>query len=66
MENFLKRMLTEYDDLTGKIKKAEKALAGLKLDKTQETLLSNQIEGMREYQKYLHARIGYEKKLAGV
>ena len=68
MENFLKRMITESDDLMGKIKKAEKALTNdsLHLDKTQETLLASQIEGMKEYQKYLNARIGYEKKLAGI
>lgn len=68
MENFLKRMITELDDLGGKIKKAEKALTNesLHLDKTQEMLLTSQVNGMKEYQKYLNARIGYEKKLAGL
>ncbi len=68
MENFLKRMVTELDDLTGKIKKAKKALTNesLHLDKTQESLLASQVNGMKEYQKYLNARIGYEKKLAGM
>lgn len=68
MELYLKRMLTEKDDLESKIRKAKAALTNqhIHLDKTQNMLLEKQIAHMQDYATILNARINYEKKIAGI
>lgn len=63
MQEFVKKMITERDDLKGKIKRVEKAIANppFGTDKTSIDLLSAQLKYMQGYLSFLEQRIGYEQ-----
>lgn len=64
MENYIKRMFVEREDLQGKIKRAKSAVANdsFRIDQKQKELLKHQIEGMEIYLKFLNYRIDYDTK----
>lgn len=64
MLQYIKKMITEKEDLEGRIKKAKAALnnADIKLNEKQKELLSNQIDAMKNYLHFLNVRIEYETK----
>ena len=61
MELFIKKMITEKDDLIGKIKKAENAITNnpFNMDKEERDLLKEQIPYMKSYLAILQSRIDY-------
>lgn len=62
MQKFVERMITERDDLKGKISKARKAIEAppFGTDKTDIELLSMQVEAMDTYMFWLEKRINRE------
>lgn len=62
MQQHVKRMVQELEDLNGKIKKANAALNGnpFGMDNKSRELLSAQLEIMRKYAEILKERIDYE------
>lgn len=64
MQAFVKRMITERDDLKGKITRAEKAVSNppFGADEKSITLLRNQLKPMKEYLAILEDRIEYCNK----
>ena len=62
MQEFIKRMISERDDLKGKISRAKKAVENPPLgsDATSINLLESQIKPMEEYLTILEKRIEYE------
>lgn len=62
MKEFVKRMITERDDLKGKIAKAKKALANPPYgsDQTGLNYLETQVGYMESYLDVLERRIEYE------
>lgn len=63
MQEFVKRMLTERDDLKGKIKKAKKAVENPPYGSSPDCLrmLAEQIKAMEQYLYWLEERIRYEE-----
>ena len=61
MSEFIKRMLTERDDLKGKISRAKKAVKNppFGADAKSMELLEGQIKPMEEYLNFLEQRIVY-------
>lgn len=61
MQNFIKRMLTERDDLKGKISRDKKAVENppFGADAKSMELLKCQIKPMEEYLDFLEQRIKY-------
>lgn len=64
MLQFVKRMVTEREDLEGKIRKLKAALENrdLHLNKEQVDLLNQQLEHMRGYHDTLCKRIALESR----
>lgn len=64
MLQFVKKMVTEREDLEGKIKKLKAALANhdLHLNEEQVDLISQQLEHMRGYHDTLCKRIALESR----
>lgn len=62
MPKYIERMITEKDDLNGKIKRAESAVENPPYgsDKHGLSLLAEQIKSMKEYERILSERIEYE------
>lgn len=62
MQNYIERMITEKNDLSGKIKRAENAVLNPPYgsDKHGLSLLAEQIKSMKEYERILSERIEYE------
>lgn len=62
MQQHVKKMVQELEDLNGKIKKADAALSGnpFGMDNKSRELLSSQLEIMRKYAEILKERIDYE------
>ena len=62
MKEYVKRMITERDDLKGKISKAKKALENPPYgsDQTGLNLLETQLGYMEQYLEVLNKRIDYE------
>lgn len=62
---YIQKMVTEEDELVGKIKKLSKALENkdLHLDKTQKADIADQMKAMGDYLDILKKRIEYEKNL---
>jgi hypothetical protein len=62
MQEFIKRMISERDDLKGKISRAKKAVENPPFgsDATSINLLESQIKPMEEYLTILEKRIEYE------
>ena len=60
MQNFLTRMITERDDLKGKISRAKKAVENPPFNAKHLDLLSEQITYMESYLKVLEKRISLE------
>lgn len=67
MQKYIERMITEKNDLSGKIKRAENAVLNPPYgsDKQGLLLLAEQIKAMQEYSKILSERIDYEVKKNG-
>ena len=67
MQKYIERMITEKNDLSGKIKRAESAVLNPPYgsDKQGLLLLAEQIKAMQEYSKILSERIDYEVKKNG-
>lgn len=63
MQEYIKRMITEKEELQGRIKKAEKAIEKppFGIDKTGLLLLAEQVNAMKNYLSCLVARIEYEQ-----
>ncbi len=64
MQEFIKRMYTERDDLKGKIKKAKNAIDNPPYGSDSEGLrmLAEQVKAMENYLYWLSERIEYEEK----
>lgn len=64
MELYVKRMLQEKDDLTGKIKKAKSAIESnpYGMNKTQMMMLAEQVKYMESYLNILEERLAYEEE----
>ena len=64
MQEFVKKMIVERDDLKGKIKKAKKAVENPPYGSTTDGLrmLSEQITAMEQYLCWLEKRIDKEVK----
>ena len=64
MQEYVKRMIVEKEDLEGKIKKAKKAVENPPFGSSKEglNLLSRQVEAMEQYHSILAERL----KLEGV
>lgn len=62
MPKYIERMITEKNDLSGKIKRAENAVLNPPYgsDKHGLSLLAEQIKSMKEYERILSERIEYE------
>lgn len=62
MQEFLKRMYTEKDDLVGKIKKAKKAVLNPPFGSDTEgiRMLAEQVKAMENYLYWLDERIKHE------
>lgn len=62
MQEFVKKMITERDDLKGKIKRAEKAIENppFGTDKESIELLTKQVAAMKDYLYWLEHRIKKE------
>lgn len=62
MQKYVQRMVQEFEDLEGKIKKADAALKGnpFGMDDKSRKLLGAQLEIMRKYAEILKERIDYE------
>ena len=62
MREFVKKMITERDDLKGKIKRDERAIANppFGADKESIDLLSKQVTAMQDYLYWLEHRIKKE------
>ena len=62
MQHYHEKMVTEKEDLEGKIKRAKKAIKNppYGMDKTQTTLLVKQVKAMEEYLACLTERIEYD------
>lgn len=62
MQKYVQKMVQEFEDLNGKIKKADAALNGnpFGMDNKSRELLSAQLEIMRKYAEILKERIDYE------
>lgn len=62
MQEYVKRMEQEKDDLMGKIKKAKKIIENVPygMDKHQIILLAEQIKAMDSYLNCLNERLKYE------
>lgn len=62
MQEFIKKMITERDDLKGKISKVKKAIENPPFgsDQTSLNLLEAQLEPMERYLTILEKRIEYE------
>ena len=63
MQKYIERMITEKNDLSGKIKKAENAVQNppYSSDKHGLLLLAEQVKTMKEYERILVERIEYER-----
>lgn len=63
MQKYIERMITEKNDLSGKIKRAEAAILNPPYgsDKHGLSLLAEQIEIMKSYEDILQERIEYER-----
>lgn len=63
MQQYIERMITEKNDLSGKIKKAENAVQNppYSSDKHGLLLLAEQVKAMKEYERILEERIEYER-----
>lgn len=63
MQKYIERMITEKNDLSGKIKRAENAVLNPPFgsDKHGLSLLAEQIEIMKSYEQKLEERIEYER-----
>ena len=63
MQKYIERMITEKNDLSGKIKRAESAVLNPPYgsDKHGLSLLAEQIEIMKSYEQKLEERIEYER-----
>lgn len=63
MQKYIERMITEKNDLSGKIKKAENAVLNPPYgsDKQGLLLLAEQLKIMKEYERILTERIEYER-----
>ena len=63
MKEYVRRMITEKNDLSGKIKKAENAVLNPPYgsDKHGLLLLAEQVKAMKEYERILAERIEYER-----
>ena len=64
MQAFIKRMITERDDLKGKIARANKVLENPPYGSTEEglNLLASQVPHMEKYLDVLERRIKYESE----
>ena len=60
MQNYLARMMTERDDLKGKISRAKKAVENPPFNAKRLDLLSKQITYMEGYLEVLEQRISLE------
>lgn len=62
MQDYLKRMYTERDDLSGKIKRAKKAVENPPYGSDVEgiRMLAEQVRAMENYLYWLNERIRYE------
>ena len=63
MQEYVKRMIVERDDLTGKIKKAKKAIENPPFGSDEEglNLLTTQVGFMEQYLDVLERRIKHEE-----
>lgn len=63
MQQYLEKMIREQEELAGRIRRAEKAIAcePFGMDKTQTLLLAEQIKAMHAYFDTLSQRIDYDK-----
>lgn len=63
MKEFMKRMIAEQEDLTGKIKKAKKAIQAPPYGADSEALrmLAEQVKAMESYKYWLEERIKHEE-----
>lgn len=63
MQKYIERMITEKNDLSGKIKRAENAVLNPPYgsDKHGLSLLAEQIKAMKSYESILQERIEYER-----
>lgn len=63
MQKYIERMITEKNDLSGKIKRAEAAVQNPPYgsDKHGLLLLAEQVKTMKEYERILVERIEYER-----
>lgn len=64
MQEYLKRMFSERNELLGRIKKAEKAVANPPFGSDAEgiRMLAEQIKAMKNYLFWLEERIEHEEK----
>ena len=62
MQKYLERMITEKQELDGRIQRAEKVIENPPFDSDSKgiELLKKQVESMKVYQQILHDRIIYE------
>ena len=67
MQEFVKRMLIERDDLKGKIKKAKKAVENPPFGSSADgmRMLGEQIKAMEQYLYWLEERISLEENKIG-
>ena len=63
MRDYIRKMLTEAEDLKGKIKKAELAVENnpFDMDTASKELLKKQIAPMKQYLEILNQRIKHEE-----
>ena len=63
MQKYIERMITEKNDLRGKIKRAENVVLNppYSSDKYGLLLLAEQVKAMKEYERILAERIKYER-----
>ena len=63
MQKYIEKMITEKNDLSGKIKRAENAVLNPPYgsDKHGLLLLAEQVKAMKEYERILTERIEYER-----
>lgn len=67
MQKYIERMITERNELNGRINRAKKAVEvpPYGSDKKGILLLAEQIKAMQEYERILAERIEYEEKKNG-
>lgn len=64
MQKYIERMISERQDLVGKIKRAEKAIENPPYGSNKEglLLLAEQVKSMKDYLQCLENRIKYEQE----